>query len=266
MDSDGLSNLMLSVVIVTLNEENKIRDCLESVKWADEIIVVDSKSQDHTVDIARKYTSKVYQQEYLGGGPMRNLGIARADGDWILTIDADERVTDELHAEIQEILKSPQSDGYYIARKVYFLGKWIKHCGWWPDYALRLFRKSKGGYDEHLAHAKVLIKGKTARLKSPLLHFTVTSLSECFTKINARTDLMVQENGASTSLFKTLSHAWVAFFSTYFIKRGFLDGKEGLILAILSFYYTFMKYIKLWEKGHMKGMQMKANWYHPNPQ
>lgn len=243
---------MLSVVIITSNEEAKIRDCLESVKWADEIIVVDSCSQDRTVEISKEYTSKVYQREYLGGGPMRNFGIEKATGDWIFTIDADERVTPELRAEIQEILKSPQCDGYYIPRKAYFLGKCIKHCGWWPDYVLRLFRKDKGQYENRLAHAKVVIKGKTGKLKKPLLHYTCTNMSEYLSKINARTSLMAQEGKHLVCLFTSLLHAWAKFFKTYFLRAGFLDGKEGLILSVLASYYVFLKYLKLWEKQRKK--------------
>lgn len=238
---------MLSVVIITLNEEAKIRDCLESVKWADEIIVADSYSQDKTVEIAREYTSKVYQHTLLAD-LAKNFAIEKATGDWILSIDADERITPELRAEIQQTLKYPQCDGYYIPRKAYFLGKWIKHCGWWPDYVLRLFKKDKGRYDNLLVHAKAVVQGNTGKLKNPFLHFTYTDLSQCCRKINTRTDLIAKQINQSTSLSKTLLHSFASFFSTYFIKRGFLDGREGLILAILSFYYTFVKYIKLWEK------------------
>jgi len=239
---------MLSVVIITLNEEANIKDCLESVKWADEIIVADSCSQDKTVEIAKEYTSKVYQHKFLGDGPMKNFGIQNTSGEWILVIDADERVTPELRAEIEEALKSPQCDGYYIPFKVYFLDKWIKHCGWWPDYHLRLFRKDRGRYDEHLAHANVVIRGKTGKLKNPFLHFTCNDLSEYVNKINSHTNLIAKEENLRVSVLKSFSHAWARFFTTYFIKAGFLDGKEGFIISALLSYYALIKYLKLWEK------------------
>jgi len=239
---------MLSVVIVTLNEEDKIRDCLESVKWADEIIVVDSFSTDRTVEIAKEYTSKVYQQEYLGGGPMRNLGIAKTKGDWIFTIDADERLTPELRAEIQQSLRSPECDGYYVPRKAYFMGKWIKHCGWWPDYVLRLFKKDAGTYDHSLAHAKVAVRGKTGKLQNPLLHYTCRDVREFLDKINSRTSLMAKNARHATPLATGLLHAWARFFKLYFLQAGFMDGKEGLIISIVASYYVFIKYIKLWER------------------
>ena len=239
---------MLSVVIITLNEEKKIRDCLESVKWADEIIVADSCSQDRTVEIAKEYTSKVYQHK-LQADLAKNFGIGKASGDWILSIDADEKVTPELQAEIKETLESAEHEGYYIPRKSYFLGKWIKHCGWWPDYVLRLFRKDKGRYDEHLVHAKVVIRGKTGKLKKPLLHYTCTDLGDYIARINARTSLTVQQCGHPVSLLTCLLHAWGRFLKMYFVGAGFLDGKEGLALATLSSYDVFIRYLKLWQKG-----------------
>jgi len=248
---------MLSVIIITLNEEQKLRDCLESVKWAEEIIVVDSYSQDKTVQIAKEYTSKVYQRDFSGDGLMRNYGIGKARGDWILIIDADERVTPELCTEIKETLKNPHCDGYYIPRKVYFLGKWIKHCGWWPDYVLRLFRKSKGQYDKYLWHAKVVIKAKAEKLKNPLLHYTCTDLGDYIARINARSSGMAKTEKQQASLLKCLLHGWARFIKTYFVKTGFLDGREGLILSIISSYSIFLKYLKVWEKGRINSFEMK---------
>lgn len=248
---------MLSVVIITLNEEARIRDCLESVKWADEIVVVDSYSQDGTVEIAKEYTSKVYQHKFLGDGPQKNLAIGKTSGDWIFLIDADERSTAALNKEIQETLKSPQYDGYYIRRKAYFLGKWIKHCGWWPDYVLRLFRKDKGRYNNNLGHGRVELKGKTSQLKKTMLHYTCTDLGDFIARINARTTTMAQGNQRPTSLMKCLCHGWSRFIKTYFVKAGFLDGKEGLIISVIASYDVLLKYLKLWEKGRTKCVEMK---------
>ncbi len=241
---------MLSVVIITLNEEAKIRDCLESVKWADEIIVADNSSQDRTVDIAKEYTHKVYKHTLLAD-LAKNFAIEKATGDWILSIDADERITPELRVEIQETLKSPQCDGYYIPRKSYFLGKWIKHCGWWPDYVLRLIKKDKGRYENRANHAKVLLQGITDKLKNPLLHLTLDDLTEYLNTTNRDSDNVVAEATADTgqvSVLTSFLHSWAKFFSIYIIKRGFLDGKEGLILSVLLSYSALIKYLKLWQK------------------
>jgi glycosyltransferase involved in cell wall biosynthesis len=242
----------LSVVIVTLNEETRIRGCLESVKWADEIVVFDSVSQDRTVDICREYTSKIWQKEYRGGGPMRNLAIAETTGDWIFTIDADERVTPELREEIERTLIDPTAVAYDVPRKSYFLGKWIKHCGWWPDYVLRLFRKDKGCYDDRLAHAKVLADGPVGRLENPLLHHSYENLSDYIAKVNHRTSLMAQGDSKPTSVLMGCLHMIGKFFGSYVLRGGFLDGKEGLVLSVLAAHYVFLKHMKAWEAGRGK--------------
>jgi len=239
-------------VVVTLNEEANIRDCLESVKWADEIIVFDSLSRDRTVEIAKEYTSHIREMEYLGGGPMRNRAIEEAGGEWIFTIDADERVPDELKEEIQRVLAEPHADAYYIPRKSYFLGRWIKHCGWWPDHVLRLFRRSAGRYDERLAHAKVITTGTTARLQSPLQHYSYENLSSYVQKVNQRTSLMARDGHRTGSVTGGCARMIAKFFRSYIWQRGFLDGKEGLILSVLASYYVFLKHVKAWEANRSK--------------
>jgi glycosyltransferase involved in cell wall biosynthesis len=160
---------MLSVVIITLNEEAKIKDCLESVKWADEIIVVDSCSRDTTAEVAGEYTSKVHEREFTGFGEQKNYALSKAKGDWVLSIDADERVTPELQEEIVRTLANPRACGYYMRRKSYFANKWIKHCGWWPDYVLRLFRRDCGRFSDRLVHEATLAFIKTYFLKMGIL-------------------------------------------------------------------------------------------------
>jgi glycosyltransferase involved in cell wall biosynthesis len=242
----------MSVVIVTLNEEARIRDCLESVKWADEIVVFDSLSQDRTAEICREYTSKVWQMEYQGGGPMRNLAIEKATGWWILTIDADERVPPELKEEILRTLAEPAASAYYVPRKSYFLGRWIRHGGWWPDYVLRLFRKEAGRYSPHLAHAQVVTTERTARLSNALLHYPFESLHEYVAKINSRTSLMAREKNGTASVLKCFVWATAKFFRTYVFRLGFLDGGEGLVLAILASHYAFLKHTKTWEANRRR--------------
>lgn len=245
---------MLSVVIITLNEEQKIRDCLESVKWADEIIVADSCSQDRTVEIANEYTSKVYQHEFLGDGPMKNFGIEKAAGDWILVIDADERVTSELQEEIRRTLANPRACGYYMRVKSYFSGKWIKHCGWWPNYVLRLFRKDCGRFSDRLVHGAGQVDGPTVKLKNPLEHYPFFSISDLIKKADTYSTLgakvMVAE-GKSSSSCHALTHSVFGFFKTYLLKLGILDGWRGLAIAYsnaVGVFYRYMKCVEMKER------------------
>jgi len=245
---------MLSVVIITLNEEAKIRDCLESVKWADEIIVVDSCSQDKTVEVAREYTSKVYQREFTGFGEQKNFALSKAKGDWILSIDADEGVSPELQGEIERTLDNPKACGYYVPRKSYFASKWIKHCGWWPDYILRLFRRDCGRFSDRLVHEGVKVNGQTARLKNPLEHHPFSSVSDLIKKADEYSALgaeaMIAE-GRSCSASHAFTHSTFAFVKTYFLKMGILDGWMGLVIAYSNaagVFYRYMKCIEIKER------------------
>jgi len=242
----------MSVVIVTLNEEARIRDCLESVKWADEIIVFDSLSEDRTVEICHEYTSKIWQMEYQGGGPMRNLAIEKATGRWVFTIDADERVPPELRDEILRTLTQPAASAYCVPRKSYFLGKWIRHGGWWPDYVLRLFLREAGRYSPHLAHAQVVTTERAGRLSNTLLHYPFGNLHDYVAKINSRTSLMAREKNGAASVLKCSVWATAKFFRTYVFRLGFLDGREGLILSVLASLYAFLKHAKIWEANRRK--------------
>jgi len=245
---------MLSVVIITLNEEKKIRDCLESVKWADEIIVADSCSQDRTVEIANEYTSKVYQHEFLGDGLMKNFGIEKAIGDWILVIDADERVTSELQEEIRRTLANPRASGYYIRRKSYFANVWIKHCGWWPDYVLRLFQGDCGCYSDRLVHSVVEVDGPTAKLKNPIEHYPFSTVGDLMRKADQYSTLGAQvmvAEGKSSSSCHALTHSAFAFLKTYFLRMGILDGWIGLAIAYsnaVGVFYRYMKCVEMKEQ------------------
>ncbi len=238
---------MLSVVIITLNEEAKIRDCLESVKWADEIIVVDSYSRDTTVEVAREYTSKIHQREFTGFGAQKNYALSKAKGDWVLSIDADERVTPELREEIERTLANPRACGYYMRRKSYFANKWIKHCGWWPDYVLRLFRRDCGRFSDRLVHEALELDGPTGRLNNPLEHRPYLSVSELIRKADEYSTLGAQDlvaEGTRCSCCSALSHSTLAFVKTYFLKMGILDGWMGLVIAYSNAVGVFYKYMK----------------------
>ena len=247
---------MLSVVIITLNEEAKVKDCLESVAWADEIVVVDSFSKDNTVEIAREYTDKIYQRKFAGFGEQKNFALSKASGDWILSIDADERVTSELQEEIARTLANPRACGYYVRRKSYFSGKWIKHCGWWPDYILRLFRKDCGHFSDRLVHEAVKVNGPTAKLKNPLEHRPFSSTNDLFKKADEYSTLgarVMLAEGKRCSCYNALTHSVLAFIKTYFIRRGILDGWRGLAISFSNaagVFYRYMKCLEMKEQQH----------------
>jgi len=242
----------LSVIIITYNEEENIKHCLESVQWSDEIVIVDAFSSDRTVEIAREFTPRVFQNEWTNFSQQKNLALGKATSEWVLNIDADERVTPELKEEILAILNSqPQSfNGYYIARRNHYLGKWIRHCGWYPDYKLRLFRRGKGKFNERTVHESVLVEGRKGHLKSCLHHYSYKNLSDHLSKIDKFTSLAAEEmfkNGKRGRVFDLIFRPPIKFIKMYLIKKGYLDGTYGLIVSIIGSFYLFMKYLKLWQ-------------------
>ncbi|HXF99487.1 MAG TPA: glycosyltransferase family 2 protein [Bacteroidota bacterium] len=247
----------LSVITLAYNEEHNIAECLASVRWADEIIVVDSGSTDRTVELARQFTDKVLTVEWKGYGATKNLALQHAKGEWILWLDADERVPDELAREMREAIRSNDGTiaGYSMPRRAYFLGRWIKHCGWYPGRVTRLFRKSKARFTESNVHEQVVVDGAIAELKHDLLHYTDPNLHHYFQKFNRYTTLAaadLQAAGRRFSLFDILVRPAFLFFKMYVLKRGFLDGMQGFILCVVSSAYVFTKYAKLWELQRMK--------------
>lgn len=241
----------LSVTIITHNEEDNIRDCLESVKWADEIIVVDSGSTDRTVQISREYTDRVFFNPWIGMKEQKQFAVEKASNIWIFSIDADERVTDEIRRFILEELQNPAYDGYSFPRRNYFLGEWLKHGGWFPDHVLRLFRKDRGLFGGINPHDKVIIKtNKISTLKTPIVHYTYKSVSQYLTKQNMYASISAAELFSSgkrvTPCVIPLKTLW-KFIETYFIKKGFLDGFRGFIAAMGATYATFWKYVQIWE-------------------
>jgi glycosyltransferase involved in cell wall biosynthesis len=242
----------VTVVTITFNEEKNIKDCLTSVRWADEVIVVDSGSKDRTVDVAREHATKVLLAPWNGYGAARNFALRHAAGDWVFWLDADERVTPELAAEIRRVVveNDVRHAGYSVARRAYFLGRWIRHCGWYPSRVIRLFRKGKGTFSENRVHEQLHVDGPVAPLSNDLLHFTDPTLHHYFTKFNKYTSLAAQdlkESGRSCSLSDLIIRPPFTFLKMYLIRLGFLDGMRGLILSMLSSLYVFTKYVKLWE-------------------
>jgi glycosyltransferase involved in cell wall biosynthesis len=243
----------ISAVVIAYNEEKNIRRCLESVNWADEIIIVDSYSQDRTKEIASVFTDKIYDVECEGFGRKKEFARSKATNDWILSIDADEVVSDKLREEIKGIVQEDKSlDGYYIPRLSNFLGEWIRYGGWYPDYVLRLFRKDKAGFDHSLVHEKLILEGKAGYLKNELLHYTDPIISHYLLKMDRYTTLgakMLLSEGKTTTLFDMLFRPAAVFFKMFIIKLGFLDGWHGFLLAIFSSFHVLVKYAKLW---HLK--------------
>ncbi len=247
----------LSVIVITHNEENNIVECLQSVSWAKEIIVVDSQSTDQTVYLAKQYTDKVFVQEWLGYAGAKNFALDNVTSEWILWVDADERVTEELVIEIKNIVcgTADINTGYEVARRAYFLGKWIKHNGWYPGYVVRLFKRKKVRFDDSRVHEKISIDGTIGRLKHDLLHYTDDTLYHYLEKFNRYTTLAAEDMkqaGKRFSLYDIIVRPPFLFFKMYILRRGFLDGMHGLILAMLSASYVFVKYAKLWELETVK--------------
>ena len=252
-----MSKPKISVCIITYNEEHNIRDCLKSIKWTDEIVVVDSFSQDKTVEICRHYTDRIYQRAWPGHIEQKNFALELAKNDWILSLDADERLSPLLAEEIKKELEMPDkaADGYYFPRRSYYLGRWINHGGWYPDYKLRLFRKRSGRWGGKNPHDKILLKGSARYLKEDLWHYVYRDLShqlktvDSFSRITAE---IMEKEGKYFYLSGLLFRPPMKFIETYMIKRGLMDGMPGFIIAIVSSFYVFLKYAKLWEKrqGH----------------
>lgn len=242
---------MISSIVITYNEEENIRECLKSLEWTDEIIVVDSNSSDKTAEIATELKANVISAKKLTFGAKKNLGIDAAKGPWILWIDADERVTPELRSEIQQIVKNkPAAEAFDINRKSFFITKFIKHSGWYPDFTLRLFKKSTGiRFSNEQVHEKAVYSGKVHRLKSEILHYTDRDFERYISKMNNYTSLSARElnsKGNKAGLTDIIFRPVFTFFKMYFLRLGMLDGYIGLVLCILSSIHVFFKYSKLY--------------------
>jgi glycosyltransferase involved in cell wall biosynthesis len=239
----------LSVVIITKNEEARVRDCLESVRWAEEIIVVDACSEDRTIEICREYTEKVHRKAWQGYATQKNWGIAQASGNWVLSLDADERVSAELREEILNLLHdSPDVDGFYIPRKNYLGRRWMRYAGQYPDYQLRLFCRGRGRFVGRV-HEKVELDGSTGYLRHPIDHYTYCDLRDYLRKIEQYAGLEAQERwerGERASWRDALKPI-VLFFCLYLGKGGWREGWLGLINSIFLAFYLFLRAAWLWE-------------------
>jgi glycosyltransferase involved in cell wall biosynthesis len=240
----------LSALVPCFNEEAMIPGCLESVKFADEIMVVDSFSTDRTLEIARRHTGRILQHEYLNSAAQKNWAIPQAKHPWVLIVDADERVTPELALELKEILRAPEHDGYWIRRRNFFLGKEIRHGTWRTDKVLRLFRRDAGRYQSKHVHAEIEMKGSPGWCRNKLEHHSYRSLDDYFRKASRYATwgaMNARDNNIRGNRFRMFEHSAACFFKGYVVKRGFADGTEGLIIAMMESFSAFLKYAKLWE-------------------
>jgi glycosyltransferase involved in cell wall biosynthesis len=242
----------LSVCLITANEEKRLRPCLESVAWADEVVVVDAESTDKTALVAREFTDHVHVRPWPGFAAQKNFGLDQATGDWILSVDADERVTPELRARIEAVLRADgPADGYSVPRKNIFWGRWVRHGRLHPDWQLRLFRRGRGRFADREVHESVRVEGRVARLDAPLLHVSYRDLSDCLTRFDRYSTLAAEDwirRGRSVGAPDLVLRPLGRFLSMYVLHRGFLDGWRGFVLAALYAHYVFVRSVKVWEK------------------
>jgi glycosyltransferase involved in cell wall biosynthesis len=242
----------LSAIVITRDEAANIGACLDTVAFCDERIVVDSGSTDATVDIARGKGARVEIRGWTGFGPQKNYALSLATGDWVLSIDADERVTPELAAAIQAALADAGADGFEFPRLSSFCGRQMRHAGWFPDYVLRLFRRGRARFDDAVVHERVICDGPVKRLKPPLQHFAVTRLEDALSRVDrystASADVLVA-SGRRVSFLSGVGHGLYAFLRTYVLRAGFLDGAEGFLLAVANAEGSYYRYMKAWLAG-----------------
>lgn len=238
----------LSIIIAAKNEARNITECVRSASFADEVIVLDSGSTDGTPQIAQTAGAQVVATDWPGYGLQQVRGIGLAKSDWVLSLDADERISPALQNEIRQAIQNPIADGYRLPRLSSFCGTFIHHAGWRPDYTLRLVKRNKAGFTDHFLHAHMTVAGSKADLRESLIHYSYRDLDDVLEKLNRYASGNAKDlnnRGVKGSLGKALSHGIWAFIRTYFFRAGFLDGRHGLMLAIYNAESTYYKYLKL---------------------
>jgi glycosyltransferase involved in cell wall biosynthesis len=241
----------ISVYIITYNNCRTIERCLKSLDWAEELIIVDSFSTDGTYEICKRYTDRAYQREWKGHREKYQYAADLTTRDWIMFVDADEEVPTELVEEIRRELngKAEGLDGFFIYRHTYYLGRWIRYGGWYPDGEIRLYRRDKGRWEGGL-HAKVWVDGKVGSLKNQYLHYTYRDISDQIQTIDRYSQIATEDMVNTSKSFRLMNLVFnppFRFFKDYILKFGFLDGIPGLIIAVSTAYYAFVKHAKLWE-------------------
>jgi glycosyltransferase involved in cell wall biosynthesis len=245
---------MLSAIIITRNEAANVAACLESVAFCNERIVVDSGSDDDTVKIAMAAGATVVHHEWGGFGAQKNFALSQAHGDWVLSIDADERVSVPLAAEILSTISSAAANGYEIARLSTFLGRPMRHSGWFPDYVLRLFRREKARFTDDLVHERVICEGPIGRLSGVLDHHPVVRLEDAIARVDSYSTAGAKmlASRRRVSFASGMTHGLWSFLRAYILRLGFLDGREGFLLAVANAEGTYYRYMKAWAAGRQR--------------
>ena len=247
----------VSVYVLTYNNKRTLQRCLESLRWADELVVVDSLSDDGSFELAKEFTDSVYRREWAGHREQYQYAANLTKHEWVMFVDADEVVPSTLVHEIRQELEgnNGQWDGYICHRQTFYLGRWIGYGGWYPDYEIRLYRRDKGKWVGDL-HAKVAVEGKVKQLNGRYLHYTYRDISDQIQTIDRYSRTAAEDmirSGQQFSLFRLLLRPPFRFLKEYIFKAGFRDGLPGLIIAVSTMFYVFIKYAKLWELGKMSG-------------
>ena len=250
--------LTLSVAIITKNEESNLERTLKSVRWANEIVTVDCGSTDRTAEIAQSFGAKCFVEAWQGFGAQKNLAIAKCTADWVLALDADEEVSAELAAEIRQMLAgTPAYEAYLLPRRNYFLSRWIRHGGYYPDPKLRLFRRGGFQFEERAVHETIQAKGPVGRMRGELIHHAYPTLDGYIEHMNRYSALGAGQalergktsRGWAAFLWRVIAVPVATFKYNYFFRLGFLDGREGLLLHLYHSTYVSWKYAKAWERG-----------------
>lgn len=254
----------ISAFIVCFNEESKIERCLSSVSWCDEIVLVDSGSTDRTIEIAQKYSPKIFTRPWPGYVAQKAFGLELCTSEWVLNLDADEEVSPELRDEIQELLAQDDgsTNGWYINRVVFFLGKWWRKGTWYPEYRLRLCRRSKTTWGGRDPHEKAIVEGNTKKLSGELRHYTYANITHQVQTLNnyaLQAARAMNATGKKPSIAKIFLHPPIRFIKSYLFKRGYREGLPGLIVAVLESGYVFLKYVKLWEINRQPSQDPSPN-------
>lgn len=243
----------ISCFIICFNEEGSIRRCLDSVSWCDEIVVIDSGSTDRTLEICAEYTRNIHHREWSGYVNQKRAGLELCTQEWVLNVDADEEVSPALQEEILAAISpecTPRAEGFYISRVVFYLGRWWRRGSWYPEYRLRLCKRACTTWGGSDPHEKALVKGKTSYLKGELFHYTYKNIEDQVERLNSHSSsaaLSLFRKNEDAGISKIVISPLIRFIKAYIIKLGCLEGYAGLLVALLEAYYTFLKYMKLWE-------------------
>jgi len=252
----------ISAILITLNEEENIEKCLQSIAWVNEIIIVDSGSTDRTKEISKQYTNNFFYSKWDGFGRQKQKALDKSSSDWVLSIDADEVITEELRDEIIKIISSENSStGYKIPRRSFYMGKFIKHCGWYPDYVTRLALRNDCFFSKDIVHERLILgNGNIGYCKFFIEHFPYKNINHHIEKINKYSELSaikMFENNQEVSWLKILITPFFGFFRAFFLRLGFLDGLQGLIISLSTGFIGFLKYLKLKEMNLKKHTNAK---------